>query len=139
MTRHRFNWHYRLGLLAALAALAGGAQATELVYTPVNPSFGGNPLNGSYLLNNAIAQDRHKDPDISGGTSLSALERFTSQLESRLLSQVLANVNDGSSGTLSTDQFIVNIVDDSGTLTVQITDRATGEISEISVSGFNSP
>ena len=52
---------------------------------------------------------------------------------------MLANVNDGSSGTLSTDQFIVNIVDDSGTLTVQITDRATGEISEISISGFDAP
>ena len=136
MTRQRCTWHLRLGLLAALA---GGAQATELVYTPVNPSFGGSPLNGTYLLNNATAQDRYKDPDISGGTRLSALERFTSQLESRLLSQVLANVNDGSSGTLSTDQFIVNIVDDSGTLTVQITDRATGEISEISISGFNAP
>ena len=136
MTRHRCTWHLRLGLLAALA---GGAQATELVYTPVNPSFGGSPLNGTYLLNNATAQDRYKDPDISGGTRLSALERFTSQLESRLLSQVLANVNDGSSGTLSTDQFIVNIVDDSGTLTVQITDRATGEISEISISGFDAP
>ncbi len=114
--------------------------ATELVYAPVNPSFGGNPLNGTYLLNNATAQDRHKDPDLrSSASSQSPLERFTSQLESRLLSQVLTNIQDGNSGTLSTDQFIVNIVDDSGNLTVQITDRSTGEISEISVNGFNQP
>ncbi|MDT3719499.1 curli assembly protein CsgF [Pseudomonas oryzihabitans] len=115
------------------------AQATELVYSPVNPSFGGNPLNGTYLLNNATAQDRHKDPDLRSSNSQSPLERFTSQLESRLLSQVLTNIQDGNSGTLSTDQFIVNIVDDSGNLTVQITDRSTGEISEISVNGFNQP
>ena len=114
--------------------------ATELVYTPVNPSFGGNPLNGTYLLNNATAQDRHKDPDLrSSSSSQSALERFTSQLESRLLSQVLTDIKDGNSGSLSTDQFIVNIIDDSGNLTVQITDRGTGEISEISVNGFNQP
>ncbi|WP_133860330.1 MULTISPECIES: curli assembly protein CsgF [Pseudomonas] len=116
------------------------AMATELVYSPVNPSFGGNPLNGTYLLNNATAQDRHKDPDLrSSASSQSPLERFTSQLESRLLSQVLTDIKDGNSGTLSTDQFIVNIVDDSGNLTVQITDRGTGEISEISVNGFNQP
>ncbi|KTT26991.1 curli assembly protein CsgF [Pseudomonas oryzihabitans] len=116
------------------------AWATELVYTPVNPSFGGNPLNGTYLLNNATAQDRHKDPDLrSSSSSQSALERFTSQLESRLLSQVLTDIKDGNSGSLSTDQFIVNIIDDSGNLTVQITDRGTGEISEISVNGFNQP
>ena len=40
------------GLLIGLAS-AAAVQATELVYTPVNPSFGGNPLNGTWLLNNA--------------------------------------------------------------------------------------
>ncbi|CAM5384452.1 curli assembly protein CsgF [Eoetvoesiella caeni] len=51
---------HRTGLRAlavALAALpwlaAGPAAAGQLVYTPVNPSFGGNPLNGSYLLQKA--------------------------------------------------------------------------------------
>ena len=42
------------GLLIGLAS-AAAVQATELVYTPVNPSFGGNPLNGTWLLNNAQA------------------------------------------------------------------------------------
>ena len=52
------------GLTCALliAACCGQAQATELVYTPVNPSFGGNPLNGTWLLNNAQAQNDHDDP-----------------------------------------------------------------------------
>ena len=39
------------------------AAATELIYTPVNPVFGGNPLNGPVLLNNAQAQNNKKDPD----------------------------------------------------------------------------
>ncbi|MFC5697091.1 curli assembly protein CsgF [Pseudomonas sp. GCM10022186] len=116
--------------------LIGSVQATELVYTPVNPAFGGNPLNGTWLLNNAQAQNDHDDPDLSGRTSTSALQRFTSQLESRLLSQILTNIQDGNTGSLTTDSFIVNMIDDGGELTIMITDRATGEVSEIVVDGI---
>ncbi|GGJ94153.1 curli assembly protein CsgF [Pseudomonas matsuisoli] len=130
-----------LALLASFVLLPVNGHATELVYTPVNPSFGGNPLNGTYLLNNATLQDRNKDPDArtSSYNSQSALERFTGQLESRLLSQILNNIEDGNAGSLTTDQFLINIIDDSGNLTVQITDRITGEMSEIIVNGFDAP
>jgi curli production assembly/transport component CsgF len=114
-------------------------QASELVYTPINPSFGGNPLNGTWLLNNAQAQNDYDDPDFKNRTSLagtSALERFSNQLESRLLGQLLDNISTGNAGSLSTDAFIVNVVDDSGQLTIVVTDRASGEISEIQVSGL---
>ncbi|SEE46029.1 curli assembly protein CsgF [Pseudomonas migulae] len=114
-------------------------QATELVYTPINPSFGGNPLNGTWLLNNAQAQNDYDDPDLKKRTTAagtSALERFTSQLQSRLLGQLLDNISAGNTGSLTTDAFIVNVVDDSGQLTIVVTDRATGEISEIQVSGL---
>ncbi|CAM5782623.1 curli assembly protein CsgF [Castellaniella caeni] len=52
-------------LLAALAAgplMLGSASAGQLTYTPVNPSFGGNPLNGSYMLQSAQAQKRYQMP-----------------------------------------------------------------------------
>lgn len=114
--------------------------ATELVYTPVNPSFGGNPLNGTWLLNNAQSQNDYDDPDLKSRTALagtSALERFTSQLESRLLGQLLDNISTGNTGSLSTDSFIVNVIDDSGALSIQVTDRATGEVSDIQVNGLN--
>lgn len=32
--------------------------ATELVYTPINPAFGGSPFNGQWLLNSAQAQNK---------------------------------------------------------------------------------
>ena len=127
------------GLLIGLAS-AAAVQATELVYTPVNPSFGGNPLNGTWLLNNAQAQNDHDDPDLKSRSSVagtSALERFTSQLQSRLLGQLLDNISTGNTGSLSTDAFIVNVVDDSGALTIEVTDRASGEVSEIQVNGLN--
>lgn len=126
-------------LLVGLASVAA-AQATELVYTPVNPSFGGNPLNGTWLLNNAQAQNDHDDPDLKSRSSVagtSALERFTSQLQSRLLGQLLDNISTGNTGSLSTDSFIVNVIDDSGALSIEVTDRVTGEISEIQVNGLN--
>ncbi len=122
------------GLLASLL-LSTSVGATELVYTPVNPSFGGNPLNGAWLLGNAQAQNDTKDPDAIDRSSLtgtSALDRFTSQLESRLLSDLLGDVRDGKTGSITTDDFIVNIInDDLGNLVVNITDRLTGETSEI--------
>jgi len=127
------------GLLIGLAS-AAAVQATELVYTPVNPSFGGNPLNGTWLLNNAQAQNDYDDPDLKSRSTVagtSALERFTSQLQSRLLGQLLDNISTGNTGSLSTDAFIVNVVDDSGALTIEVTDRASGEVSEIQVNGLN--
>ncbi len=125
----------------ALACLLGMStvHATELVYTPVNPSFGGNPLNGTWLLNNAQAQNDFDDPDLKKTTTTgtTALERFTSQLQSRLLGQVLDNISTGNSGSLSTDAFIVNVIDNDGALSINVTDRATGEVSEIQVNGLS--
>lgn len=130
---HLIGWIGGLGLSA-------GLQATELVYSPVNPSFGGNPLNGSWLLSNAQAQDDEEDPDArsrSSYTAPTALERFSNQLESRLLSDFLSDVSAGNDGSLTTDDFIVNVVNDSGVLTIHITDRLTGEISEVVVDGWD--
>jgi curli production assembly/transport component CsgF len=130
------NWIFSLSVLSLTSA---GAWATELVYTPVNPSFGGSPLNGAWLLGNAQAQNDTSDPDAIDRASLtgqSALDRFTSQLESRLLSELLGDLGDANTGSLTTDDFIVNILNESGNLTVLVTDRLTGEVSEISVTGY---
>ena len=75
VSRHLGLWLLGLGS-------CGLVQATELVYTPINPSFGGNPLNGTWLLNNAQAQNDFDDPDLKYRTSVavtSALEWFSSQ------------------------------------------------------------
>jgi len=42
--------------VAALACCAQFAAASEIVYRPVNPSFGGDPLNGNWLLSQSTAQ-----------------------------------------------------------------------------------
>ena len=58
----------RLLLLALTVSMT--ASASELIYRPTNPSFGGNPLNSSHLLGTANAQNDYKDPSTgsSSGT-----------------------------------------------------------------------
>jgi curli production assembly/transport component CsgF len=46
-----------------LISLNGAAAAGQLVYRPVNPSFGGDPFNSAHLLGIANANDRYKDPN----------------------------------------------------------------------------
>jgi curli production assembly/transport component CsgF len=57
-------------LIAGLL-ISGSALATEQVYRPVSPTFGGNALNGSFLLSTAQAQGNgvksgQQSPDLSG-------------------------------------------------------------------------
>src|ERR1700749_5264946 len=66
------NRYWIIAIAAVLGANAAApAAASELVYHPVNPTFGGNPLNGSFLLSTAQAQGEgvksgNQGPDLSG-------------------------------------------------------------------------
>lgn len=133
--------------LAAVALLVSAqpAQATSLVYTPVNPSFGGNPLNGNVLLNNANAQNRHKDPDATGSSATrtpSALDTFNQRLQSLILSRIANSVTGNlfdengnlQAGSVETDAFSISIVDQgNGILQITTTDKATGASSSFVV------
>ena len=57
--------------LIAGVLLSGSAFATEQVYRPVSPTFGGNALNGNFLLSTAQVQGNgtksgQQGPDLSG-------------------------------------------------------------------------
>jgi curli production assembly/transport component CsgF len=64
------NWAIPAIIMLAANAPAA-AVASEMVYHPVTPTFGGNPLNGSALLSTAQAQGEgvksgSQGPDLSG-------------------------------------------------------------------------
>ncbi|MCV6620831.1 MAG: curli production assembly protein CsgF [Cellvibrionaceae bacterium] len=123
-------------LFATAISISKLSLATELIYVPKNPSFGGNPLNGSILLNNAQAQNKKTDPEIEIETR-SELDRFTDSLRSRLLSQLLSDIGAGKTGTLDTDDFSILIVDNGeGEISVKITDKNTNQTTEIVVDGL---
>ena len=94
---------------AALALTGGTVSAQDLVYTPLNPSFGGQTLNSSHLLSIASAQRdataRDATSDFGGGSSggdsssPSDADLFVRQLEGRLLSALAGQVTEAIFGT----------------------------------------
>jgi curli production assembly/transport component CsgF len=130
-----------LPLAVVLACQPGLVNASELVYYPVNPSFGGNPVNGSVLLNSAQAQNKHKDPD-SADLNKTPLQQFNDLLERSILSRLATAATSGvlgSSGqlvpgTVETGNFTITITDlGGGLLRVTTTDKVTGDTSTFEV------
>lgn len=127
--------------LALVLSTTATTQAGELIYKPLNPSFGGDPFVGSYLLGKAQAQDTNKDSSVSRATPTSATERLLQSLESRLISQLIADVSSGdvSEGSFDSDEFGVVVSDNGGQLVVRVVDKLTGDVTEISVGGLFNP
>lgn len=135
-------------IAAAVALLSLPAQATEIVYTPVNPSFGGNPLNGATLLNGANAQNTYEDPRYADTLSrLSAgrsqLDLFNQRLQSLILDRIASSIS-GSlfdsggnlvPGQVETSSFLISIVDiGGGMLLITTTDKLTGASTSFEIS-----
>lgn len=113
------------------------AHSGELVYRPLNPSFGGDPFMGNYLLNKAQSQDTNKDPSASRFEPASPTERLIQSLESRLLSQLIADVSSGdiNEGSFNSNDYGVVIRDQGGQLIINVTDHVTGEVTTIDIGG----
>ncbi len=93
-----------IGLLGGVL-LSGAASAQELVYQPVNPSFGGNPFNSAHLLSIANAQnDFEPEEDDAADAGSSDVDRFVRSLQSRLLSSLSSEVADAIFGEDAQDE-----------------------------------
>lgn len=135
------------GLVVVLGATVFPGAAQDLVYTPINPSFGGNPLNSSHLLGLANAQRDATASDADDGSGPggpgtpdpdgnSDVDLFIRQLQGRLLSALASQVteaifgqNPQDSGTIrfgdttveferTVDSITLRITDGDGTVTV---------------------
>lgn len=132
------------GLAAGLATVLGvisGAAASELVYRPINPSFGGNPFNSTILLDTAKLQDDF-DHRSSGGPNrgLTPQQQFTRTLQNRLLSALASQVTEAIFGDEPQDEGefrygdqVVSFSRGLETILIEIVDETTGERTEISV------
>lgn len=130
---------------AGMALAISHVAATELVYVPVNPSFGGSPLNGSVLLNAAQATNKHKDPEDPSSLwgNKTPLQQFNESLQRRVLDDLSSAAtkslisSDGKlvPGTLETGDFRIVITDlGGGMLRITTTDRTTGATTSFEVS-----
>jgi len=136
----------RKTLFVLLSAFPAALCAGPIIYTPVNPSFGGNPLNGPNLLNSANSQNKFTDPSLNslfGRTPQSQLDLFNQRLQSLILDRI-ANSLSGSlfdangnlkPGTVDTSSFLITIVQQSnGNLLITTVDKTTGASTQFEVS-----
>lgn len=99
---------------ARSSALAG-----DLVYTPINPAFGGSSFNKDFLLGTAEAQNKPKKKAEKKNDPFNKdpLTEFTTTLQSRLLSSLADKITQSIYGSGSPDRGIFTI--DNTTVTYQ--------------------
>ena len=108
------------------------ASATEIVYTPINPSFGGNPLNGNFLLQKAQSQNGFTEER----PTLSFVDKFQEALERNIINSLTRRIADGDlvDGIYNTGEFLVEIsTGTDGSVIVNITNLDTGEVTIITI------
>ena len=125
----------------SFCCLPASAAAQDIVYEPVNPTFGGNTFNSSHLLGIANAQNNFKDPKAAG--SGSQADVFARQLQSRLLSALSSQIVDAifgenpqERGTIKFGDQTIEFVRGLDGVTLTITNDETGEVTTIIVPTF---
>jgi len=124
--------------LACCLLFVQAAAATEIIYRPVNPSFGGDPLNGPNLMSGANAQNHYTAPSALSPTSAygaTSLQQFTAMLQQSILSRVASAVS-GSvvdakgnlvPGTVTIGSISVTVLDLGTTLKITTLDTSSGQ------------
>ncbi len=140
-------------IAGASLPLAASAHAGDLVYTPINPSFGGSPLNSAHLLATANAQREATASDFQRpatgtagtgptgtGTGTSDADLFVRQLQGRLLSALAGQVTDAifgdnpqEAGTVQFGDTRVTFNRSLGSIRLVIENAADGTVTEIVV------
>lgn len=144
--REKANMLANIGkrLCAVLVLISSSAHAQDLVYTPVNPSFGGSPLNSNHLMGIAGAQKPEKKN--AGRAEQTQSEMFLKQMQSRLLSALAGQVTDAifgdnpqDSGTVSFGNQIVTFQRGLDSVILTVVDIAAGTTTEIEIPVLQSP
>ena len=123
-----------------LLALWGGTQAgaTELVYTPNNPSFGGNPNNAFGLMSIAQAQNGFTAPVVSPveAFNLSLQRAILSRLTSQTITKIFGTSPTLENGTYETPGYTINVtyIPNTSQVTITTTDKSSGAVSSFEVS-----
>ena len=135
----RFVW-----ILVGCVA-AGGVHASEIVYTPINPTFGGNPLNASQLQAVASAQKPSAPAATTASTQQSTTQQFLQMLQSQLyasLANAVSNAITGSNaqaaGTIKLDNMQVSWNTTNGQKQITMTDYSTGQVTTITLPSLGS-
>ncbi len=139
-----------LGLMLGCVLSVGSSHAQQLVYQPINPSFGGYSANTTHLFATANAQKTATARDVNSGgygydsgddgSGTSLADLFVRQLQNRLIyaladqvSQAIFGEDPKDSGTVSFGDQKVSFVRGTDSIQLQIIDESTGAITDITV------
>ncbi len=131
-------------LVLILAGMAGQVQAQQFVYEPKNPAFGGNPMNYSWMLNSANAQNQHeatRDPRLTRDP----LEDFQASLQRQVLSQLTRDIARRQLGLTDEElresrfefgEFTIEIIPGADGVQLLIFNIMTGDETSITIPNF---
>lgn len=136
---------FSLGLIGILLCSSQQLMGQDLVYTPKNPAFGGTPLNYSWMLNSANAQNPYTK---SGGYGYSRdpMADFQQSLQRQILSEMTRNLVQEKFGeefdfsketSLDFGEFSINVTPDIDGVSIKIHNILTGEETNITIPNVN--
>lgn len=129
------------GAAALLYATAPSVSAGDLIYRPVNPSFGGNPFNNTHLQTLATTQRQYAAPQQEFDSVANFERTITNSILGRVANQISDSIfgeNAQDSGNFSVGSTQIEFVRQGDTVNVDILDSATGGATSIAlpVTGF---
>ena len=129
---------FKLVIIPFLILFPSFLSAQEMVYTPINPAFGGNTFNYQWLLSAANAQNTFEEKsDFSFGDQ-SELDQFKESLNRQLLNKISSDLfreqfgdGDLEPGTYMFGSMVLEISPTSDGLLINILDTQTGDQTQI--------
>lgn len=130
-----------IALAAFLYLMPQQSVGQDLIYTPRNPAFGGNPLNFSNFLNAANAQNKFQGNNRGFGQR-NPLEDFERSLQRQILSQLTRDIINNQFGsdlnlqeqnTLEFGEFSIDINPGVDGVSISIRNILTGESTDITI------
>lgn len=127
-------------LCLVLAGASRTGMAQRFVYTPVNPAFGGNTFNYSWLQASATAQNTTVDPASVQNTATNPLTQFSNNINQQVLSQLTSRLLSSQfgqgaikEGTYTVGAYQVVVAPGGTGVVVTVTDTGTGNKTTITI------
>jgi len=133
---------FAFALLNLLVPVSSIAQ--DFVYKPINPSFGGDQYNYTWLLNSATQQNKIEDPDSEDALDSDPLDDFQdnlnrqilNQLSSQLVNSIFGESNELETGSYNLGNYQVDIFEDGSGVTVNVQDITTGNYTNVVIPSY---
>lgn len=128
---------YGLVLILFLSLLGKDTRAQDFVFSFVNPAFGGNPYNYSWLMDSATKQNKYDDDEGEGDDEFAdsdPLKNFQEDFNYAILNDLSRKISEDvlqidqtlSPGNYEVGTYNIRITKKSGGVNITITDQRTG-------------